>query len=183
MNKNINIHKSSYIDEGVTVGEGTKIWHFSHVMSGARMGKNCNLGQNVFIGNEVIIGNNVKIQNNVSVYNGVIIEDDVFIGPSVVFTNVINPRAFINRNKEFKKTLIKKGVSIGANSTIVCGNEIGKYAFVGAGSVITKNVLPYRLVYGCPAVEKGFVCKKGHKAFLKKEKQIYCNICRELIFI
>ena len=183
MKHNINIHKSSYIDEDAIVGEGTKIWHFSHVMSGAKIGENCNLGQNVFIGSEVTIGNNVKIQNNVSVYNGVIIEDDVFIGPSVVFTNVINPRAFINRNKEFKKTFIGKGSSIGANSTIICGNKIGQYVFIGAGSVVTKDVSSYRLVYGCPAIEKGFVCKKGHKAFLKKEKQIYCEICRELIFI
>lgn len=156
------VHESSYVDDGAVVGEGTKIWHFSHVQGGAQIGKNCVLGQNVNIGSRAIIGNGVKIQNNVSVYDDVIIEDDVFCGPSCVFTNVINPRAFIERKTEYKKTIVKKGASIGANATIVCGVTIGEYAFVGAGAVVTKDVPPYTLVYGSPARVMAQVNKEGH---------------------
>jgi len=153
------VHESSYIDEPCEIGRGTKIWHFSHIMNNCKIGTNCNIGQNVVISPEVIIGNNVKIQNNVSVYTGVICEDDVFLGPSCVFTNVINPRSFISRKDEYKKTIIKNGASIGANATIVCGNTIGKFAFVGAGTVVTKNVPDYALVVGNPAKIKNYVCE------------------------
>ncbi len=163
MVKDVYIHKSSYVDEGAKIGKGTKIWHFSHIQKGAAIGSNCKLGQNVFIGEGVVIGDNVKIQNNVSIYKGVIIEDDVFIGPSVVFTNVINPRAFIERKDEFKTTLIKKGASIGANATIVCGVNIGEYSMIGAGSVVTKNVDDFSLAYGVPAIEEGKIDKDGNK--------------------
>lgn len=155
-------HESSYVDEGVEIGEGTKIWHFCHVMSGAKIGKNCSLGQNVNIGGKAIIGDGVKIQNNVSVYDNVVIEDDVFCGPSCVFTNVINPRAFVERKHEYKQTVIKKGVSIGANATIVCGVTVGEYALIGAGSVVTKDVPAYALVYGSPARVRGKVDKEGN---------------------
>ena len=157
------IHESSYIDDGAIVGKNTKIWHFSHIMSDCIIGNDCNIGQNVVISPKVIIGNNVKIQNNVSVYTGVICEDGVFLGPSCVFTNVINPRSFIERKDEYKKTLIKKGASIGANSTIVCGNTIGKYALIGAGSVVTKDVPDYAIVAGNPAKIIGFICRCGIK--------------------
>jgi len=155
------IHPSAIIDPGAQVGDGTRIWHFCHLMAGAVVGENCILGQNVFIDNNVQIGNGVKIQNNVSVYNGVVIEDDVFLGPSVVFTNVINPRSFIERKHEFKPTILHRGASIGANATILCGVEIGEYAMVGAGAVVTRNVLPYALVMGNPARQTGWVNKDG----------------------
>jgi len=155
-------HESSYVDDDVTIGDGTKIWHFSHIQEGAVIGENCNIGQNVNIGPNVIIGNGVKIQNNVSVYEGVIIEDDVFLGPSMVFTNVINPRSHVNRKKEILKTIVRKGSSIGANATIICGIEIGEYSMVGAGSVVTKDTMGYSLVYGVPAVCKGVVDKEGN---------------------
>ncbi len=154
-------HASAVIDPGATVGEGTKIWHFCHIMPGAVIGAHCILGQNVFVDNNVTIGDGVKIQNNVSVYNGVIIEDDVFVGPSAVFTNITNPRSFIERKHEFRQTVIRKGATIGANATIVCGNEIGGYAFVGAGSVVTGSVLPYSLVYGNPARHRGWMSRRG----------------------
>jgi len=157
------IHESSYVDMPCQIGKGTKIWHFSHIMKNSIIGEKCNIGQNVVISPDVILGNNVKIQNNVSVYTGVICEDDVFLGPSMVFTNVINPRSAVSRKEEYKKTLVKKGVSIGANSTIVCGNSIGEYAFIGAGSVITKNVKPYSLMYGNPARHHGWICECGTK--------------------
>ena len=157
------IHESSFADEGSVIGEGTKIWHFSHIMSGAIIGKNCSIGQNVCIASRAKIGNGVKIQNNVSVYDDVILEDDVFCGPSCVFTNVINPRAFIERKNEYKKTLVKKGASIGANATIICGITIGEYAFIGAGSVVTKDVPPYALVYGNPARVHGKVSESGER--------------------
>ena len=157
------VHESSYIDEPCEIGEGTKIWHFSHIMSNCKIGKNCNIGQNVVISPDVILGNGVKIQNNVSVYTGVICEDDVFLGPSCVFTNVINPRSFISRKEEYKKTVIGKGASIGANATIVCGHHIGKYAFVAAGAVVTKDVPDYALVMGNPARVKDFVCVCSEK--------------------
>ncbi len=176
MNKDYFVHKSSYIDEPCEIGKGTKIWHFSHVMQNAKIGENCNIGQNVVISPNVVIGNNVKIQNNVSVYTGVICEDDVFLGPSCVFTNVINPRAFIERKNEYKKTIVKKGASVGANATIVCGHNIGSYAFVGAGAVVTKDVPDYALVIGSPAKVVGYVCKCGNK--LEKINNIYkCSIC------
>ena len=155
------VHESSYVDEGAKIGKGTKIWHFSHIMPNALIGENCSIGQNVNIGSRAVIGNGVKIQNNVSLYDDVIIEDDVFCGPSCVFTNVINPRAFIERKEEYRKTLVKKGASIGANATIVCGVTLGKYSFVGAGSVVTHDVAPYALVYGSPAKQKGWICKCG----------------------
>ncbi len=157
------LHPSSIVDENCTIGEGTHIWHFSHIMNGAVIGKNCNLGQNVVIGNNVILGNNVRIQNNVSVYEGVICEDDVFLGPSVVLTNVINPRSAISRKDQYKTTLIKKGATIGANATIVCGIEIGEHSFIGAGAVVTKNIAPYALVVGNPAKQVGWMSEYGHK--------------------
>ena len=155
-------HESSYVDEGAEIGEGTKIWHFCHIMSGAKIGSNCSLGQNVNVGGKAVIGNGVKIQNNVSIYDRVEIEDDVFCGPSMVFTNVINPRAFVERKTEYKKTVLKKGCSIGANATVVCGVTIGEYALVGAGSVVTKDVPPYSLVYVNPARVHGKVDKEGN---------------------
>lgn len=157
------VHPSTVIDEGAQIGAGTKVWHFCHLMPGCRVGKDCIIGQNVFIGNNTAIGNGVKIQNNVSVYDGVEIEDDVFIGPSVVFTNVINPRSFIERKEEFKKTIVKKGATIGANATILCGIEIGLYAMIGAGAVVTKSVAEYALVTGNPARQTGWVSKSGQK--------------------
>lgn len=157
------VHPTSIIDDNCIIGEGTKIWHFSHLMSGCVLGKNCNLGQNVVVSPNVVLGNNVKVQNNVSIYEGVICEDDVFLGPSVVLTNVINPRSAIRRKEEFKKTFIKKGATIGANATIVCGNTIGEYALIGAGAVITKDVKPYALVIGNPGIQKGWVSEYGHR--------------------
>jgi len=160
---NIFIHPSAVIDEGARVGAGTRIWHFCHLMPGSRVGEHCNIGQNVFIDNNAVVGNRVKIQNNVSVYNGIEVEDDVFLGPSVVFTNVINPRSFIERKEEFKKTLVKKGATIGANATILCGLEIGRYAMVGAGTVVTLSVPDYALVVGNPAKQTGWVSTAGLK--------------------
>jgi UDP-2-acetamido-3-amino-2,3-dideoxy-glucuronate N-acetyltransferase len=156
-------HDSAIVDEGCTIGKGTKIWHFSHIMPGCVIGENCNIGQNVVISPEVILGNNVKVQNNVSLYTGVICEDDVFLGPSCVFTNVINPRSAVVRKNEYRKTIVRKGASIGANATIVCGYEIGEYAFIGAGAVITKEVLPYALVMGNPARQHGWMSRNGHR--------------------
>lgn len=156
-------HPSAIVDDGAIVGAGTRIWHFCHIMPGASIGRNCILGQNVFVDNKVSIGNGVKIQNNVSVYNGVLVEDDVFLGPSMVFTNVINPRSFIERKTEFRQTVVRRGATIGANATIVCGVEIGTYAMVGAGSVVTRDVLPFSLVVGNPARERGWVSKAGHR--------------------
>ena len=163
MSKKYFIHESSYVDEPCEIGDGTKIWHFSHIMSGCKIGMNCNIGQNVVISSQVELGNNVKIQNNVSVYTGVVCEDDVFLGPSCVFTNVINPRSHISRKNEYRKTLLKSGCSIGANSTIVCGHTVGKYALIGAGSVVTKDVPDYALVKGNPARVSGYVCCCGEK--------------------
>lgn len=176
MEKKIFVHESSYVDEGCTIGEGTKIWHFSHIMSGCTIGKRCNIGQNVVISPGVVLGEGVKIQNNVSVYTGVICEDGVFLGPSCVFTNVINPRAFIERKSEYRQTTVKKGASIGANATIVCGHDIGRYAFVGAGAVVTQNVPDYALVYGTPARIHGYVCRCGEKLHFETGKAI-CPVC------
>jgi UDP-2-acetamido-3-amino-2,3-dideoxy-glucuronate N-acetyltransferase len=157
------VHESSYVDEGSEIGEGTKIWHFCHIMAGAKIGKRCSIGQNVNVGSRAVIGDGVKIQNNVSVYDDVIIEDDVFCGPSCVFTNVVNPRAFIERKHEYRKTVVKKGASIGANATIVCGVTIGEYALIGAGSVVTHDVPAYALVYGNPARVRSRVGEDGGK--------------------
>ncbi len=171
--KNYFVHESSYVDEPVSIGEGTKIWHFSHIMKNAVIGKNCNIGQNVVISPGVTLGNQVKVQNNVSVYTGVDCEDGVFLGPSCVFTNVINPRSFIERKEEYKKTLVKKGASIGANATIVCGHDIGRYAFIGAGAVVTKTVPDYALVVGNPGRVIGYVCECGNRL----NNQYRCESC------
>jgi UDP-2-acetamido-3-amino-2,3-dideoxy-glucuronate N-acetyltransferase len=156
-------HETAVIDQGCEIGEGTKIWHFSHVMTGAVIGRKCNLGQNVVVSPDVILGNNVKVQNNVSIYTGVICEDDVFLGPSMVFTNVINPRSKVIRRDAYMKTVVGEGASIGANATIICGNNIGKYAFIGAGAVVTKEVLPYALVVGNPSRQVGWMSEYGHR--------------------
>lgn len=162
-NKPFFAHETAVIDDGCSIGNGTKIWHFSHIMPNCEIGENCNIGQNVVVSSDVILGRNVKVQNNVSIYTGVICEDDVFLGPSMVFTNVINPRSAIKRRDEFKQTLVKKGASIGANATIVCGNDIGEYAFIGAGAVVTKEVLPYALVVGNPSKQIGWISEFGHR--------------------
>lgn len=157
------VHESSYVDEGCEIGEGSKIWHFTHVMAGSRIGKRCNIGQNVVVSPQVVIGDNVKIQNNVSIYTGVILEDDVFCGPSMVFTNVVNPRSHVSRKDEYRTTLVKKGASLGANSTIVCGHTIGRFAFIGAGAVVTKDIPDYALVVGNPGRVSGWMCGCGVK--------------------
>ena len=156
-------HKTAVIDENCTIGNGTKIWHFSHIMSNCKLGLNCNVGQNVVISPEVILGNNVKVQNNVSIYTGVICEDDVFLGPSMVFTNVINPRSAVNRRDAYLKTIVRQGATIGANATIVCGHNIGRFAFIGAGAVVTKEIPDYALVVGNPARQTGWMSEYGHK--------------------
>lgn len=156
-------HETAVIDPGSTIGKGTKIWHFSHIMPGCTIGENCNIGQNVVVSPQVVLGNNVKVQNNVSIYTGVICDDDVFLGPSMVFTNVINPRSAINRKSEYARTHVGRGATIGANATIVCGHDIGKYAFIGAGAVVTKTVPDYALVVGNPARQTGWMSEAGHK--------------------
>lgn len=167
-------HKTAILDEGCRIGEGTRIWHFTHIMSETVIGKNCVLGQNVMVANRVIIGDNVKIQNNVSVYEGVICEDDVFLGPSMVFTNVINPRAFIERKHEFRPTLVKKGATIGANATIVCGHTIGRYALIGAGAVVTHDVPDYALITGNPGRQAGWVSEYGCRLVFNEEGIAVC---------
>src|SRR4051812_46036643 len=176
MEKNYFVHESSYVDEPCEIGEGTKIWHFSHVMKNSKIGRHCNIGQNVVISPDVTIGDNVKIQNNVSVYTGVELEDDVFCGPSMVFTNVINPRSHVNRKNEYKRTLVRRGASLGANSTIVCGVTIGRYAFVGAGAVVTRDVPDYALVVGSPARRIGWMCQCGTRLGAS-EGQTECSSC------
>lgn len=156
-------HPTAVIDDGCTIGNGTRIWHFTHIMPGCQIGKNCNIGQNVVVSPDVILGDNVKVQNNVSIYTGVECEEDVFLGPSMVFTNVINPRSAVSRKSEYLKTHVRKGATIGANATIVCGNEIGRYAFIGAGAVVTKPVPDYALVMGNPARQSGWMSERGHK--------------------
>ncbi len=168
-------HPTAVIDEGVIIGEGTSIWHFSHLMKGCNIGNNCVIGQNVFIASAIVLGNNVKVQNNVSLYEGVVCEDDVFLGPSCVFTNVINPRSAVSRKKEFKKTLIKKGATIGANATILCGITIYEYAFIGAGSVVTKNVAAYALVTGNPAKQTGWMSEHGNKLHFNEKGIAVCS--------
>jgi UDP-2-acetamido-3-amino-2,3-dideoxy-glucuronate N-acetyltransferase len=176
MEKKYFVHPTAVVDEQAEIGEGTQIWHFSHIMSGAKIGKSCNIGQNVFIASGAILGNNIKIQNNVSVYGGVVLEDNVFCGPSMVFTNVFNPRSFISRRKEFRKTVVGKGATIGANATIVCGNTIGKYAFIGAGSVVTKDVPDYALVYGNPGKVKGWACQCAEEITFRSGRAV-CKAC------
>ncbi len=171
------IHKSVFVDKNVSIGSATKVWHFSHIMDDAVIGKNCIIGQNVFIGKGVIIGNSVKIQNNVSLYSGVILQDGVFCGPSCVFTNVYNPRAFIERKNEFRQTLVKRGATIGANATIVCGVTIGSFAFIGAGAVVKKDIPNYGLVVGVPAKQIGWVCKCGVTLKNFKQKEFTCKSC------
>ncbi|RHJ93517.1 acyltransferase [Parabacteroides bouchesdurhonensis] len=167
-------HETAVIDPGCTIGEGTRIWHFSHIMPGCKIGKNCNIGQNVVISPDVVLGNNVKVQNNVSVYTGVICEDDVFLGPSCVFTNVLNPRSAVSRKDQYKKITVCKGATIGANATIVCGYTIGAYALVGAGAVVTGDVLPYALVVGNPSKQVGWVSEYGHRLDFDKEGIAFC---------
>lgn len=178
MEKEYFVHESSYVDDDVKIGKGTKIWHFSHIMSGCEIGEKCNIGQNVVISPKVKLGKGVKIQNNVSVYTGVICEDDVFLGPSCVFTNVVNPRSFIERKSEYRETRISRGASVGANVTIVCGHSIGKYALIGAGAVVTKNIPDYALVVGNPARILGYVCKCGERLNFKGNRA-KCNACGE----
>lgn len=170
------VHESSFVDEGVRIGAGSKIWHFCHLMTGCRVGKECTIGQNVVISPGVILGNGVEVQNNVSLYSGLICEDDVFLGPSMVFTNVTRPRAFIERQAEFKTTVIQKGASIGANVTVVCGNNIGRYALVGAGSLVSSDIPDYALVYGNPAHFQGWVCQCGGKLTFYDQQSV-CEVC------
>lgn len=168
-------HATAVIDEGVEIGEGVKIWHFSHIMPGCKIGDGCNIGQNVVVSPKVVLGKNVRVQNNVSIYEGVICEDDVFLGPSMVFTNVINPRSAVSRKHEYMLTMVRKGASIGANATIVCGNEIGEYAFVGAGAVITKPVPSYALVVGNPAKQIGWMSEYGHRLYFDENNIAACE--------
>ena len=177
--KNVFIHDSSYIDEEVSIGEGTKIWHFSHILSNSKIGNNCSLGQNVVVGPNVNIGNNVKIQNNVSVYDGVTIEDDVFCGPSCVFTNVINPRSSVSRKEEFRKSNVGKGASIGANATIICGNDLGAYCFIAAGATVTKTVPNFAIMAGTPARRIGWMSKAGSRL----ESDLVCPIDKSKYFL
>ena len=174
MEKEYFAHETAVIDENCSIGNGTKIWHFSHIMSACVIGQNCNIGQNVVVSPRVVLGNNVKIQNNVSVYTGVKCEDDVFLGPSMVFTNVVNPRSSVNRRGQYVETLVKKGVTIGANATIVCGYPIGEYAFIGAGAVVTKEVAPYALVVGNPAKQVGWMSEYGHKLDFGENGEAIC---------
>ena len=172
-------HETAIIDEGCKIGRDTKIWHFSHIMPNCEIGKGCNIGQNVVISPQVVLGNNVKVQNNVSIYTGVICEDDVFLGPSMVFTNVINPRSAINRKNQYLRTLVKKGASIGANATIVCGNDIGEYAFIGAGAVVTKEVPAFALLVGNPAKQIGWISEFGHRLNFDENNQATCLESKE----
>lgn len=183
MKSDVFIHPTAIIDEGAVIGYGTKIWHFSHLMPTCKVGNNCNIGQNVFIDNNALIGDGVKIQNNVSIYNGVIIEDEVFLGPSAVFTNVINPRSFIERKDEFKQTRVCKGATIGANATIVCGVTIGSYAMVGAGSIVTKDVKPFSLYYGTPGEHHGWVSKDGYTLIFNDKGEAVCPSSGERYFL
>jgi UDP-2-acetamido-3-amino-2,3-dideoxy-glucuronate N-acetyltransferase len=172
-------HPTAVIDPGCEIGSGTKIWHFSHIMSNCRIGENCNLGQNVVVSPDVVLGRNVKVQNNVSIYTGVICEDDVFLGPSMVFTNVVNPRSAINRRGQYVKTVVKQGATIGANATVVCGHDIGRYAFIGAGAVVTKNVQDYELVIGNPSRHAGWMSEYGHKLSFDSNGIAVCPESRE----
>lgn len=177
--KNYFSHETAVIDEGCNIGAGTKIWHFSHIMPNCTIGEGCNIGQNVVVSPDVVLGNNVKVQNNVSIYTGVICEDDVFLGPSMVFTNVINPRSAVKRRNQYKRTLVKKGASIGANATIVCGNDIGEFAFIGAGAVVTKYIPPYALVVGNPARQLGWISEYGHRLEFDENNKAVCPESKE----
>lgn len=179
MDKKYFAHESAYIDETAVIGDNTKIWHFSHIMNDSIIGKDCNIGQNVVISPNVRLGNNVKVQNNVSVYTGVICEDDVFLGPSCVFTNVINPRSFISRKDEYRETILEKGASVGANATIVCGHKIGKYALIGAGTVVTKDVPDYALYVGNPGKMVGYICECGIKLVEDDKLHYHCPTCNK----
>lgn len=179
MEKDYFAHESAIIDEDCNIGKGTKIWHFTHIMSNCTIGENCNIGQNVVISPEVVLGNNVKVQNNVSIYTGVICEDNVFLGPSMVFTNIINPRSAIIRKHEYAKTTVKQGASIGANATIVCGHDIGEFAFIGAGAVVTKHVPPYALVVGNPAKQTGWMSEYGHRLNFDENGVAVCPESKE----
>jgi UDP-2-acetamido-3-amino-2,3-dideoxy-glucuronate N-acetyltransferase len=174
MEKDFFVHESAYVDDGCIIGKGTKIWHFSHIMPNCVLGENCNIGQNVVVSPKVILGNNVRVQNNVSIYEGVICEDDVFLGPSMVLTNVINPRSAVRRKEEYKTTLIKKGASIGANVTIVCGNTLGSFCFIGAGAVVTKDVPAYALIVGNPGHQVGWMSEFGHKLKFNNDNFATC---------
>ena len=174
MEKGYFCHESAIVDPGAQIGNGTKIWHFTHVMGKSRLGEGCNLGQNVFVADDVVLGNNVKVQNNVSIYSGVICEDDVFLGPSMVFTNIKNPRSAIVRKGEYERTLVKKGASIGANATVVCGNEIGRYAFIAAGAVVTGKVPDYALMIGAPARQAGWMSEYGHRLHFNEAGEAVC---------
>ncbi|MFK7772099.1 MAG: DapH/DapD/GlmU-related protein [Saprospiraceae bacterium] len=174
-NKTYFAHESAYVDDGCEIGEGTKVWHFSHVMPNCKIGKDCSLGQNVFVASKVVLGNNVKVQNNVSIYEGVFCEDDVFLGPSMVFTNVYNPRSGVIRKEEYRKTIVKKGASIGANATIVCGNNIGQYAFIGAGAVIKTEVPDYALMVGVPARQIGWISEHGERLIFDENGIATCS--------
>jgi len=178
-NKTFFAHETAVIDDGCSIGEGTKIWHFSHIMTNCTIGNNCNIGQNVVVSPQVVLGSNVKVQNNVSIYTGVICEDDVFLGPSMVFTNVINPRSAIKRQDQYLETVVKKGASIGANATIVCGNNIGEYAFIGAGAVVTKEVAPYALVVGNPSKQIGWISEYGHRLDFDEKGYAVCPESKE----
>ena len=179
MNKEYFAHETSVIDDGCHIGSGTKIWHFSHLMPNCTLGKNCNIGQNVVISPEVVLGNNVKVQNNVSIYTGVTCEDDVFLGPSMVFTNIINPRSAVNRRGQYSVTTVRKGVSIGANATIVCGNDIGEFAFIGAGTVVTKEVPAYALIVGNPGRQIGWMSEYGHRLNFDANGVAICEESKE----
>ena len=168
-------HETAVIDAGCTIGKGTKIWHFSHIMPNCILGENCNIGQNVVVSPEVVLGKNVKVQNNVSIYTGVICEEDVFLGPSMVFTNVMNPRSAVNRKNEYLKTVVRRGASIGANATIVCGHDIGEFAFIGAGAVVTKTVMPYALMVGNPARQLGWMSEYGQRLVFNNEGIAICS--------
>lgn len=179
MNKEYFAHETAVIDEGCKIGKGTKIWHFSHIMPNCVIGENCNIGQNVVVSPEVVLGKNVKVQNNVSIYTGVICEDDVFLGPSMVFTNIVNPRSAVVRRGEYVRTVVKRGASIGANATIVCGHDIGEFSFIGAGAVVTKEVLPYALVVGNPARHVGWMSEFGHRLHFDENGIAVCPESRE----
>ena len=174
MEKEYFCHESAFIDKGAQIGRGTKVWHFCHVMGKCKLGENCNLGQNVFVADDVTLGNNVKVQNNVSIYSGVICEDDVFLGPSMVFTNIKNPRSAVVRKGEYARTLVKKGASIGANATIICGNDLGRFSFIAAGAVITKEVADYALMVGAPAKQTGWMSEFGHRLYFDENGSAQC---------
>jgi UDP-2-acetamido-3-amino-2,3-dideoxy-glucuronate N-acetyltransferase len=183
MEKEYFAHETAVVDEGCIIGKGVKIWHFSHLMKGCILGENCNIGQNVVVSPEVVLGRNVKVQNNVSIYTGVVCEDDVFLGPSMVFTNIINPRSQVIRKEQYMRTFVRKGATIGANATIVCGHEIGEYAFIGAGTVVTKNVKPYELIVGNPGRHAGWMSEFGHRLVFDENGMAICPESHEKYFL